>query len=142
MIEPEAYVNKSGEQLASLFQAAAGPVGPNDILVVCDDANLDLGKLRFRAAGSAGGHHGLESIIERLGSEEFPRLRLGIRTANMPQDLTGFVLGPFEPEEEREVRKILEKAALVCESWAKEGPEAAQDELGKLQSVKEKGVKE
>ncbi|MGH7197959.1 MAG: aminoacyl-tRNA hydrolase [Candidatus Omnitrophota bacterium] len=142
LIEPEAYVNKSGEQLASAFQSAGGPIGPNDILVVCDDANLDFGKLRFRAAGSSGGHHGLESIIERLGSEEFPRLRIGIRTGKMPKDLASFVLGPFEPEEEGEVLKILEKAALICESWAKEGPGAAQDQLGKLQSVKEKGVKE
>ena len=142
LIEPEEYVNKSGEQLAAVFRGAGKEAAPAEVLVVCDDANLDFGKMRFRAAGSAGGHHGLESIIERLGSEDFPRLRIGIRTDRMPEELAPFVLGPFETEEEKEVQKILEKAALVCESWAKEGPAAAQDELGKLQSAKEKGVKE
>jgi PTH1 family peptidyl-tRNA hydrolase len=107
-----------------------------EALVVCDDVNLDFGKLRLRASGSAGGHHGLESVIEVLGTEDFPRLRIGVKNENMPKDLAGFVLERFSGPEKKELPKILENAASVCEAWINEGFDAAVNRLSRLQSIR------
>jgi hypothetical protein len=102
-------------------------VAPADCLILCDDVNLPLGRLRLRADGSAGGHHGLESVIEALGTEEFPRLRLGIGLQEMPQELTDFVLGRFTPEEQPRVREAIARAVAVCETWTVRGIAAAMN---------------
>ena len=142
LVKPETFVNRTG-QAASLIVEKHG-AGPGDILVLSDDVNLDFGKLRLREKGSAGGHHGLESIIEALGGDDFPRLRIGVRNARMPkEDLAPFVLQKFTAGEAKDLKDILNKVALVCESWANEGFKAAMNVLSRLQSVKKiKGVKE
>src|SRR3989338_4089743 len=104
LIRPDTFVNNTGEAVSALVKKYDPKAA--DILVVCDDVNLDFGKLRLRASGSAGGHHGLESVIAALGSEGFARLRIGVRNERMPEDLTGFVLGKFSNEEEKEVGGI------------------------------------
>ncbi|GAA5481228.1 aminoacyl-tRNA hydrolase [Haloferula sargassicola] len=99
LVKPQTFMNLSGRsvrQIASFHKWA-----PDDLLVVYDDAALPLGRLRLREKGSAGGHNGIRSMIEHLGSESFPRLKVGIGAAG-PGNMTGHVLGSFR-EEEREV---------------------------------------
>ncbi len=134
LVKPQAFVNNTGETVAALVDRRGA--SPEDILVVCDDVNLALGKLRLRPSGSAGGHHGLESVIAQTGSDGFPRLRIGVGNEQVPKDLTGFVLGRFKANEREIAGKILEKAVLVCEAWAREGYAEAEKRLSQLQSKK------
>ena len=137
LVKPKTFVNLSGNSVLAI--AKKNNSKPKDFLVICDDVNLAFGKIRLRESGSAGGHHGLESIIASLNSDEFPRLRIGVGNENMPSDLTAFVLEQFSLEEKKELPEIFEKAASVCEAWEKKGFESARDLLSRLQSVKEKG---
>jgi PTH1 family peptidyl-tRNA hydrolase len=106
---PTTYMNRCGLAVVELLEEL--PVGPGQMLVVLDDVNLPLGTLRFRPGGSDGGHHGLQSIIGQLGTEEFPRLRLGIgRPADNP-DVTDFVLSRFLPEEAEPAKRMVALAA-------------------------------
>lgn len=130
LVKPGTFVNNTGEAVRELSEKRRAK--PADILVVCDDVNLDFGKLRLRASGSAGGHHGLESVIEALGSTDFARLRVGVRNESMPKDLAGFVLEKFSADEAKRLDAIVEKAAAVGESWADGGFEAAQNCLSRL----------
>jgi PTH1 family peptidyl-tRNA hydrolase len=130
-------VNRTGDAVISLLKKYPRPgdtPGHTDFLFVCDDVNLPFGKMRLRESGSAGGHHGLESVVQAFGSEEFARLRIGVGIENMPNDLTGFVLEKFSELEQKEMEGLLEKAALVCESWITDGLQAARNKLSQLQS--------
>ena len=136
LVLPETFVNLSGETVKALGRKLGAK--PADILVVCDDVNLVFPKMRFRASGSAGGPHGLESVIAALGSEDFARLRIGVANEGMPkQDVAPFVLDKFAREEEKALEKVLEKASKVCESWIREGSDGATACLSRLQSIKE-----
>lgn len=138
-VKPGTYVNRTGEEAARLREkhdAAAA-----DFLFVSDDVNLVFGKLRFRAGGSSGGHHGLESVIEAFGSGDFARLRIGVGGENLPKDLAPYVLEKFTKREEEELPTILEKASEICESWIRGGPDAALNCLSRLQST-QKGSEE
>ena len=135
LVKPLTFVNRTGEEVLRLVQKNGAVAG--DLLFVCDDVNLDFGKLRLRETGSAGGHHGLESVIEALGVEDFSRLRFGVRTEDMPKDLTDFVLGKFSKEEEKRLKEMIARAAQVCRAWVEKGFEAARLELSQLQSVQE-----
>ena len=131
-IKPDTYVNRTGDSISALCRKY-GAV-PSDFLLVCDDVNLIFGKLRFRASGSAGGHHGLESVIEALASEDFARLRIGVGRADMPKDLAGFVLERFGKEEEKELGMILDDVVSVSRYWIEQGVKAATDRLSRLKS--------
>ena len=131
LVKPLSYVNNTGETAEAII--AKENVKAADLLFVCDDANLDFGKLRLRASGSAGGHHGLESAITHLGADDFPRLRIGIRNPGMPEELPDFVLGRFAAEEEKILKKILAAACEVCRSWSKEDVKAAMQTLSRHQ---------
>jgi PTH1 family peptidyl-tRNA hydrolase len=131
ILQPQTFVNNTGGTLRAVLAEYRDRA---EFLVVCDDANLDLGKLRLRREGSAGGHHGLESVIAEIG-EGFARLRIGVRTPSMPtQDLSPFVLGPFGPGEREAASRLTERAAEVCQTWFKEGFDAAERRLSRLQS--------
>ena len=94
-------------------------IASQECLIVVDDVNLPVGKIRFRSRGSAGGHHGLESIINILGTEDFPRLRIGVGSGDLSgQDLTDFVLGKFTKEEWELVHPQIERAGQACLEWA------------------------
>ena len=135
LVKPETYVNNTGQAVSAIL--GKGEATAADFLFVCDDVNLAFGKLRFRDSGSAGGHHGLESVISAFGDENFARLRIGVGNEQMPKDdLTGFVLGRFNESEEKELKQILEKIVLICESWVNEGPIGATNCLSRLQSAK------
>lgn len=123
LFKPLTSMNESGRAVALLVGAA--DVGLDEVLVVLDDLNLSLGTVRLRADGSAGGHHGLESVIETLGTDRFPRLRLGIGPRQ--PDLPGkdFVLSSFDEGELPLVKQLVERAALAAQCWVKDGLEAA-----------------
>jgi len=118
--KPQSYMNLSGGPVACLMEKLSQP----KLLVACDDVNLPLGTVRLRARGSAGGHKGLKDIIEKLGSEEFLRVRIGCGPPTIP-DLAEFVLSPFEEEEWPLVRQALELARDLVVKALAEGLESA-----------------
>lgn len=108
LLKPMTFMNRSGESAA---QAARNGVNdPQEVLVVYDDVDLPLGKLRIRKNGSAGTHNGMKSIIEYLGTREIPRIRLGIGTTQPGADLSAHVLGKFRPDEQNDVHRLVEAA--------------------------------
>jgi PTH1 family peptidyl-tRNA hydrolase len=120
LAKPATYMNRSGYAVGDLFRRY--PVTYSQFLVVCDDLNLSLGKLRMRRMGSDGGHKGLASIIETLGANTFPRLRLGI---GFPPDLdtTEYVLSPFLSEERSFVDEMIASASQAVIDFIQNGIE-------------------
>ena len=118
LVKPRTFVNRSG--VAVSYLKARYGVMTADMLIICDDINLPPGKLRLRRKGSAGGHNGIKSVIEATGSQDFPRLRIGV---GRPQEGTGqveHVIGPMERDDRRVVDDAVERAAdavtyLLCE---------------------------
>ena len=129
LLMPLTMMNESGEALRSV------EVSLQDLLIVCDDVNLPLGTLRLRPQGSAGGHHGLESCLDVLGTEEVARLRLGVGTAELPRDLHEFVLSPFSAAERPVMQRAVEQAADACEAWVREGVEVAMNRFNRADDV-------
>jgi len=117
--KPLTFVNRSGDAVAAL--ARYYDVGPADLLVVVDEVALPFGRLRARARGSAGGHNGLKSIVERLGTSEFPRLRLGVGRGDPRRELADHVLAKFEPDERKGLEEFITRAADAAEMFAVEG---------------------
>ena len=108
LVKPASYMNRSGEPLAAV--ANFYKIEPREILVVLDDMALELGRLRLRTEGGTGGHNGLESIIIQFGTEDIPRLRIGIGAAPT-EGATDYVLGRFFEEERPLVEKSIARAA-------------------------------
>ena len=106
-VKPQDYYNESGRAVKAVMDYYKIPT--SDILVICDDFNLDFGTTRYRAKGSAGGNNGLKSIIATLGTDEFPRLRLGTGNDTLRHQIgdTDFVLSKFTPEEKSQLPAIL-----------------------------------
>ena len=114
LLKPLTYMNLSGVAVAAAV--ANKEIDLSNLLVVCDDVNLELGRLRLKTQGSAGGHNGLTSIIERLGRNDFHRLRLGVGGSEK-DDLTGHVLGKFRRQESKVVDGMLQRAVDCIEDW-------------------------
>ena len=126
LAKPQTYMNRSG--YAARCFAELHEIEPSSVLVIYDEVNLPLGKLRLRRSGSPAGHRGLESIVENLRTAEVPRLRLGVAPADgrpPGEDLADFVLSPFEAGEREEAEAMIRRAADACEVWVREGIEAA-----------------
>jgi peptidyl-tRNA hydrolase, PTH1 family len=123
LVEPLTFMNLSGDALAALVLEETIPA--ERLLVVCDDIALPLGQVRLRRAGSDGGHNGLASIIERLGTTGFPRLRMGIGPVPPRVDAAEFVLAEFLPEEETAVEAMVAEAMACTEAWIVDGVERA-----------------
>lgn len=119
LAKPLTYVNRSGEAVAALARYYDIPSG--DLLVVVDEVALPFGRLRARARGSAGGHNGLKSIVERLGTTEFPRLRLGVGRGDERRDLADHVLAKFEADERPALAEFIARAADAAEMFAVDG---------------------
>ena len=117
--KPLTYMNNSGESVAGL--ARYFNINHEELLVVVDEAALPFGKLRARARGSAGGHNGLKSVIERLGTTEFSRLRLGVGRGDGRRDLADHVLARFERGEQADLEALITRAADAAEMFAAEG---------------------
>jgi PTH1 family peptidyl-tRNA hydrolase len=128
LVKPQTYMNLSGAALKPYarrpFWAAA-----SDLLVVVDDVALPVGRYRFRARGTPGGHNGLKSVQQTLGSQEYGRLRVGIEPADqrVVGDLAGFVLAPFDAAERQEIVDLLPTFTSAIELWTREGIEAAMN---------------
>jgi len=121
LAKPLTFMNLSGfavSRLRNFFQ-----VEPADLLVIVDEVALPLGRLRARRRGSAGGHNGLKSIIEQLGTEEFPRLRVGVGRGDARRDLADHVLSRFDPDERETIEAATLEAADAAEMFVAEGIE-------------------
>lgn len=129
LVKPLTYMNRSGDCLAALARNRVDT--PENVLTVVDDINLPLGRVRIRRGGSAGGHNGLESIIERLGSRDFPRLRLGVGQERRDRDLADFVLAKFHPDEWPAVREVTALAADAVLYWVEHGVEQAMNQFNR-----------
>jgi len=128
LMQPMTYMNLSGGAVASFARRRL--VEPGEILVICDDAALPLGRVRLRQRGSAGGHKGLLSIVERLGTIEFSRLRIGIATdAVGDEDLSDYVLRPWRGELRKAMEAMCEHAADAVERILSVGEAKAMTEL-------------
>lgn len=126
ILKPQTFMNLSGlavKEVVEMYKCAL-----QDIVVVCDDLDLSLGKLRIRRSGGCGGHRGLESIGKCLGSTEFPRLRIGIGRP-MVGDSSDYVLSVFSQEEEVVTREVVEKACCALNVWTREGIEACMNKF-------------
>ena len=123
LIKPQTYMNASGEAVAAI--EASGDAAREDILVVCDDVYLSLGKGRLRMRGSSGGHRGLESVARALDSTDFIRLRLGVGPVPAHADLEGYVLSEFAPEERPVLDYMIEQAAALIRQVLIDGLEKA-----------------
>ena len=125
LTKPLTYMNHSGDAVSAVAQYFDIAIG--DLLVVVDEATLPLGRLRARGRGSAGGHNGLKSIIERLGTTEFARLRLGVGRGDPQRDLADHVLSRFDAGEQPELEAFVTRAADAAEMFAVEGIETVMN---------------
>ena len=125
LLMPVTYMNMSGKAVAEAVKEEKMEL--KDLLVICDDINLRLGTIRMRIRGSAGGHKGLASIIESLGTGDFARLRIGIATDLIKGDITEYVLSPFKKKERKKVNEVIDLAKDAISLWIKNGPEPAMN---------------
>lgn len=129
LIAPLTFMNRSGEsvwQFVRFYQPE-----PQDCVVICDDMNLPTGRLRWRPNGSAGGQKGLNDIIQRLGHQEIPRLRIGIGRPPGRTEPTSWVLGRFRDDEKEEMEHAVMRAADSVERWVAEGIEPTMTEFNR-----------
>jgi PTH1 family peptidyl-tRNA hydrolase len=126
---PLTYMNLSGLAVRQLLESLRRT--PSDLIVVCDDVNLPLGRLRLRSSGSDGGHNGLASIIAQLGSESFARLRLGVGGAPEGADLADYVLEPFARSEEPATEEMLSRAGDAVRLVLARGMSVAMQEYNR-----------
>ncbi len=127
---PQTFMNASGDAVIQAVQF--WQVAPADVLLVYDDLDIPLGNIRIRANGSAGGHNGVKSVLERLGTQDVPRVRIGIGTERakvVPAE--DYVLERFSPDEETELAKAIDAAVKAVETVLAEGVEAASNLYGK-----------
>ena len=127
LAKPRTFMNASGVAVAELL--GREPVSLGALLVICDDVNLPLERVRLRPRGSDGGHNGLLSVGEELGTTEFPRLRLGVGPRPAETTLTEFVLEEFPENEGDAVGALVERGAEAALAFAREGLEAAMREF-------------
>ncbi|MBI2834497.1 MAG: aminoacyl-tRNA hydrolase [Acidobacteria bacterium] len=121
LAKPLTFMNRSGQAVAALRRYYRLELA--ELLIVADDVNLPFGRLRARPDGSAGGHNGLKSVIEALGSEEFPRVRIGIGRGDDQRELVDHVLSRFEPDERPLVPGLVASAADAVEMFVTDGIE-------------------
>ena len=135
LCEPQTFMNSSGEAVGPLVRFYRVPL--KQLLVAVDDADLPLGEIRLRPGGSSGGHHGLESIEQHLGTREFARLRIGIGRQAGAREITGYVLGRFSSAEAELVEKVLTAAADQAEAWLAGGIQKAMSQFnGRVEELK------
>jgi len=134
LAKPQTYMNASGEAVAALLRWYRLPLF--DLLVISDDMDLPVGRLRLRKTGGHGGHNGLRSIIELVGGRDFTRLRVGIgRPADCRHDPVDWVLGRFTPEEMELIAPALDAAAEAVETAVAEGIDAAMNRYNAREKV-------
>lgn len=132
LAKPQTYMNLSGESVSRLVKRF--DINLNDLIVIHDDLNLPLGKIRIRPVGSSGGHKGVDSIIFSLGSQDFPRLRVGIgrpivleNSVMADEAIIAYVLSDFSPDEKQTVTTVLPRVSEAIYCLLTEGPTAAMN---------------
>ena len=124
LVEPQTYMNLSGAAVGAL--ASYYKIPPEKILVIFDDISLPVGRIRLRAEGSAGGHNGVKSIIKSLGTEAFPRIKIGVGAKPHPDyDLADWVLSRFSAQEEKELQPAITHGAEAALKFLDEGYQKA-----------------
>ncbi|MGL5076695.1 MAG: aminoacyl-tRNA hydrolase [Waterburya sp.] len=121
LLKPLTYMNRSGQSVRAVVDWYK--LQPKSVLVIYDDMDLPIGRLRIRLSGSAGGHNGMKSIIAHLGSQDFPRLRIGIGKSDGKKETISHVLGKFNPSETQVITEILYTSVKAIEFSFKEGIE-------------------
>lgn len=128
VMKPITYMNLSGESVRQALDFYKVP--PEHVLVISDDTALAVGRLRIRTGGSAGGHNGLKSIIQHMGTDQFPRIRLGVGEKPHPDyDMADWVLGKFVGEDKKTIDATVKRAADAIECMIKDGPDRAMNQF-------------
>jgi PTH1 family peptidyl-tRNA hydrolase len=127
LVAPQTYMNLSGQAVREAVNWYHAPI--EDLIVIADDLDLPFGTLRMRARGSAGGHNGLSSIINDLGTQEFTRLKIGIGRG--PGTASARVLSRFSPDEEKALPELIERSVSAVQLWASDGVIAAMNEVNR-----------
>jgi PTH1 family peptidyl-tRNA hydrolase len=135
LAKPLTFMNASGPAVVGLVQFFKLDIG--DVLVVVDDTNLELGRLRTRSAGSAGGHNGLKSLLQALGTDAFPRMRVGVGRGDSRRDLADHVLARFEPSERAAVDEMIDRASQAVELFVAEGIQPVMNRFNRKEDRKE-----
>lgn len=117
MLKPLTYMNLSGESIRPIMEYYN--IAIEDIVVIYDDLDLPVGKIRLRQKGSAGGHNGIKSTIAHLGTQNFNRIRVGIDRPPAGMRVPDYVLGKFRKEEQEEMQAVIQVCADACEEWLK-----------------------
>jgi PTH1 family peptidyl-tRNA hydrolase len=129
ILEPQTWMNASGESVAEALRGLATVDPPRDLLVVYDDVDLPFGRIRIRASGGDGGHQGMRDVIAQLGREDLARLRFGIGRSGRGAGTTAHVLERFSPEEEEGLAEGIPAAAAAIETAVREGVAAAMNRV-------------
>jgi peptidyl-tRNA hydrolase, PTH1 family len=129
LIKPQTYMNLSGQAVGSI--ARWHKVKAEDILIIYDDLDLPVGKVRIRARGSAGGHNGIKSLIAHLGTDEFPRIRVGINKPPVGIPVPDYVLSNFLPNERESIGEAIVRSAEAVQTWLEKGIIAAMNHYSK-----------
>lgn len=125
LAKPQTYMNLSGSAVQGL--AAFYQIPPAQMMVIFDDLDLPVGTLRIRSKGGSGGHKGVTNIIQRLGTQGFSRIRVGIGRPDTPVDPASYVLQPFEGSDEVEIAEAVERVILAVETWLTDGIDLAMN---------------
>jgi PTH1 family peptidyl-tRNA hydrolase len=133
LAKPQTFMNLSGKAVARLSRQLEIP--PERVLIVYDDLDLPLGRLRLRPEGGSGGHKGMRSIIEMLGTQTFPRLRVGIDRPLDGMDPADYVLQPFSPDQQSLLGEVVAHAVAAIKCWLEEGIVAAMDRFNRLPNL-------
>jgi len=126
LLWPQTFMNNSGNSVRAAFDFFK--LALEDVLIICDDFNLPLGKIRFRGKGTAGGQNGLADVIRKLSSEEVPRLRFGIGAPREGADIPAYVLSSFSKRDRPEVDLCVHRSADAVEAWAQQGLTTAMNQ--------------
>ena len=133
LVKPQTYMNLSGESVAPVVKYHNATA--NDLLVIQDDIDLAVGRLRVRKGGSCGGHNGIRNIIERLGTPAFTRLKLGVGKDR--SDVVAHVLGKFDPTTRAVIDRLVAEAAKAAEAVLRNGPDRAMNAFNAFDATKE-----
>src|SRR5690625_1467552 len=133
LLQPQTFMNLSGDSVKPLMDFYQ--ISPENLLVIYDDLDLPTGKIRLRKTGGHGGHNGMRSIIQSLGTKDFNRIRIGIDRAEVGTTVTDYVLSRFNKKELAEVEESIQRATDACESWFSKPFQEVMNEYNEMSSI-------
>ena len=140
LVKPQTYMNLSGESIRSVMDYYK--TEPSEFIVIYDDISLEPGQIRIRKKGSAGGHNGIKNIIAHLGTQEFPRIRIGVGEKPARMDLADYVLGHFSKEEKDRMEQAFKDGAAAAVAMMNDGVDTAMNRFnGAARTVKKTAEK-